>query len=468
MKNFQTPKAKELIVERFEFNTQENSAKFYFSLDKEIFCEKLVFQLPFKAEKIKLAKLEKALFFAHLALSISYWKIKAPPLITVKSGFLKKIEINFFQQAFTKGLGEFFYENNINFKGLINFKNFYSSSREAKKNHHPFKEKIIKENFIKKKSTLKNISNKKNLLCLGGGKDSLVGSEILRQKKIDFIPLIFAENFLAITQAKKMNLPMILIKRNLDKKIFSYNKSKKYFNGHVPFSFILAFCSNIAANLMNAKNIIVSNEHSANFGNINFCGQKINHQWSKSYRAEKMMNKVLHKNFSINYFSLLRPFWEIKIVEMFVKQKKYLYDFASCNQNFKQNKKTTKSLHCGHCPKCVFVFSLLAAFVKREKLKQIFKQNLFEKQNLLLLFQRLWGEKDFKPFECVGEKSEVKAALTLAIKKYSFNQKEIILQNFAKKFLNNEKKKQKEISKAQEILSFFGPCNPLIKDFGIK
>jgi len=50
----------------------------------------------------------------------------------------------------------------------------------------------------------------------------------------------------------------------------------------------------------------------------------------------------------------------VKDVEMFVKYPKYFKVFTSCNRSFKVHKERGKSLWCGECAKCVFVFTLLS------------------------------------------------------------------------------------------------------------
>ena len=279
-----------------------------------------------------------------------------------------------------------------------------------------------------------------------------------KKNKINFTPLIFGENEIAKNQSKIFENP-ILIERKLDSKIFAKNKSGKFFNGHVPFSAILSFVSNLAARLCGAQNLIAANERSANFGNLKFLNLKINHQFSKSFVAEKMISKFLKKNFDIDYFSLLRPFWEIQIAKIFVENcENFFQKFASCNLNFRREKKI-KNFWCGNCAKCAFVFGILAAFLPREKLIKIFGQNFFENKKLQIFFDELLGLKNFKPFDCVGEKREFQIALFLAIENFGFSENEIILKNFAAKFL--QKKSQKKVLKisAQKFFQNFGAHN---------
>ena len=108
----------------------------------------------------------------------------------------------------------------------------------------------------------------------------------------------------------------------------------------------------------------------------------------------------------------------------------YFKVFSSCNNNFKILKQVEdtlrgiqndKSLWCGKCPKCLFVFMCLAAFLSKKEVLGIFGKNLFEDEDLFPLFKELIGIRNFKPLECVGTPDEVKIALDLTYKKGEFN-----------------------------------------------
>ncbi|GAI29512.1 unnamed protein product, partial [marine sediment metagenome] len=183
----------------------------------------------------------------------------------------------------------------------------------------------------------------------------------------------------------------------------------------------LAFLSVLVAAIFNVKYIAFSNERSSNEGNVKYLGKIINHQWSKSFDFEKKFRnyskKYLAKN--IEYFSFLRPLYEIQIARLFLKYPKYFPAFLSCNEAYKTasgTKKPTKRWCC-NCPKCLFVFTTLYPFIEKQKLIKIFGKNLFENKNLLPVMQELIGERKFKPFECVGTKKESLVAFYLSWKK---------------------------------------------------
>jgi len=56
-----------------------------------------------------------------LILGISYWKAYCPKEIIIESNSLNKEQAEFWDTVYIKGLGEFFYKNKIDFRGLIKF-----------------------------------------------------------------------------------------------------------------------------------------------------------------------------------------------------------------------------------------------------------------------------------------------------------------------------------------------------------
>lgn len=68
---------------------------------------------------------------------------------------------------------------------------------------------------------------------------------------------------------------------------------------------------------------------------------------------------------------------------------------------------------CGVCPKCAFVYTMLRAFLGKEKTNQIFARDLFADEGLVPLFEELLGISGIKPFECVGTNEEMILAFRL-------------------------------------------------------
>jgi hypothetical protein len=63
------------------------------------------------------------------------------------------------------------------------------------------------------------------------------------------------------------------------------------------------------------------------------------------------------------------------------------------------------------CPKCLFVFLALAPFVPKPRLTAIFGRNLLDETTLAPGYDALIEFGAHKPFECVGEGREARAAM---------------------------------------------------------
>lgn len=335
---------------------------------------------------------DRALFNLHLALGISYWKTVTPKNIVIESGTLTKEQATFWNTVYTKGLGEFYYTNQIDFRDLV---------------HFPYSDHVTVEPLqIKPFRTA--------LLPLGGGKDSLVSLELLEQMGIPYDTFFGTPHTLVDRQVGTARSTHIRAVREMDEQLFELNAQGAY-NGHVPVSVIYAFSTLLVAIVQRYMYIVFSNERSANEGNTEYLGMTINHQWSKSEEFEALFRNYVHSFISpeIEYFSLLRPLSELHIAKIFSQHERWFPLFTSCNTNFKVNQPATQRW-CGHCPKDAFVFTILAPFIPKPTLTDIFGKNLFADTALLQTFKQLLGTADIKPFDCVGTPQEVVVAFAMA------------------------------------------------------
>ncbi len=390
-------------------------------------------------KEIKKETLENLIFHLGLIELLSYWKATCSPEINIEAGYLSKDQISWWKNLILKGMGQFFFENKINF---------------------------TKPNFLKISSSKKQLFSRpvalklkdRTIVPIGGGKDSIVTLEILKEAGEDFT--CFALNptsaMKKIIKLGSKNSPLI-VERKIDPLLLELSK-KGYLNGHTPFSAYLSFLSVLCAVLFDFKYIAISQEKSSNEGNVKYLGKTINHQYSKSFEFEKKFREYLQKYLlkGVEYFSFLRPLYEIQISKIFSRYPQYFSVFLSCNEAQKTDSgaKTPTQKWCGKCPKCLFVFATLYLFVEEKILIKIFHKNLFNDQKLLPIMQELIGEKKFKPFECVGTKKESIIAFYLSWQKKKNNGEELpfLLKWFEKNVLPKEKK-WKKVSK--EIMQGF-------------
>ena len=251
---------------------------------------------------------------------ISYFKTCLPQKVEIKTGKLSKSQAIFFTKIYENGLGEFFVENKLNPRNQI---------------HFPFSKNS------NKKSIPLNLSG--TIVPIGGGKDSLVTAKILEKHGEEFSTWHIGNSQVIKDCVKILDKENLQISREISPELLKLNKEDAL-NGHIPISAILAFLSIITAILTGKKNIAFSNENSANFGNIEYEGKQMNHQYSKSLEFEKDFQKYVTENISpdIKYFSFLRPLTELKIAEIFagICWEDFSNKFSSCNRNFHIDKKT--------------------------------------------------------------------------------------------------------------------------------
>jgi hypothetical protein len=168
----------------------------------------------------------------------------------------------------------------------------------------------------------------------------------------------------------------------------------------------------LAALLFSYDRIVLSNERSASEGNAQHDGREVNHQYSKSLDFEVRIAAVLAAatGGALGYFSLLRPLSEAAIARLFARETRFDHVFSSCNRNFRYNGHDGP-LWCGECPKCHFVFLILAPVMDKDRLIGIFGKNLLAESKNEHSFRELTGLAGQKPWECVGEIEEAAACL---------------------------------------------------------
>lgn len=354
-------------------------------------------------ESVDRGTLNSILFSTHLALGISYWKMKCIPRIEIKSGVLSKDQAQFWNTVYTKGLGEFYYRNKIDFRGLVSF---------------PFSEQVDP------RPTELTLSSR-SLVGIGGGKDSLVTWERLKKEGISTMGLIIETQKkypLLNALLKVSEIPAICVRREMDKKLIEQKNNSFIHNGHIPISMIYAWIGVLVSLIYDYSAFVVSNERSADEGNTQMHGMIINHQWSKSREFEELFTAYVHTSISpsISYYSPLRELTELEIVREFVSYPQYFSVFSSCNRNFSVTNGLFEKRWCGKCPKCAFAFLLFAAYLPKEKVLAIFEKNILEDSTLVGIFRDLLGQGGLKPFECVGTFEEAKQAMKMIVERGEF------------------------------------------------
>jgi hypothetical protein len=335
---------------------------------------------------------EAALKLLHLVAGVSYYKAGIPPKIELADGPLDEATADVLDALYLHGLAEFAYRNGLDLRGRIAFPRSTESARQGKASalHLPAR----------------------TLVPIGGGKDSLVAVEAIKQIGGEATAVWVGNSPLIAACAERTGLPTLNIQRELAPGLFELNRLGAW-NGHIPVTAVNSAILAVAAILYGYDSIAFANERSASAATLEYEGQQVNHQWSKGYAFEALLGDWLHTHVAadLNYFSLLRPYSELAITRAFAKLTPYFDVFSSCNRNFKILGPKPADRWCGQCPKCHFVFLALAPFLPKPRLLAIFGRNLLDDDTQAAGFDALLEYRDHKPFECVGEGAEARAAM---------------------------------------------------------
>lgn len=422
---------------------------FVFSFSKE-----LTFHPTIVIKNIPLARyrtipktcLDNMVFHLGIIEGFSYWKACASKKYAVTCGALTKEQVQFFKHVLCNGMGEYAYTNAIDISYIdeVQFTSL-QTSRGA----------VYAETL-----------SPNMLIPVGGGKDSAVTIELTKSLKKERNAFLLNPVAAAIGMTAEADFKNpVVVERTLDPLLLSLNK-QGYLNGHTPFSAYLAFLATTCAVIFDYQEIVLSNECSANVGNVTYQGKEINHQYSKSFDFEQAFHNYAKKYIAINsnYYSLLRPLNELQIAKLFstynrehahyLRYNQYFGIFVSCNVGQKENR------WCGNCAKCLFVFATLYPFLPYEQLMNIFNKDLFTDKNLLAMLKDLLGVTKQKPFDCVGTYQEVRAACYLSLANKKPNQ--VLLNYFEKEVMPKYPAIQTETN---ALLSSFDNSNLLSEEY---
>lgn len=393
-------KYKQFIFEHYGFDFETGVLTMKYSYDNELFfIETVEFSLPKKRDKIDREALDALCFYTFIVAGSSYYKLFVAPEFKLPKP-VDYWQADFFNMIYSGGLSQFVYENKLDPSVLAKFIATDESSHCAGSYHG---EGIV--------------------LMQSGGKDSLLAAELLKKADINFVGWHMSTTGSYPKVIDDAVKEVIVSRRKIDLVALQQGMKNGGLNGHVPFSAIFAGFGLIQAVLLNKEFLIASNESSADEANVEIDGYKVNHQFSKTYGVELAVQEYLSRYVShdLKYGSILRPFDELTVGRLFAKYawSKYRKKFSSCNlANYKQGEDDGELTWDGTCPKCANTFLLLAPFVDKAELLEMFNgKNLLTAEDMTETYRQLMGMSEIKPFECVGTFTEMQEAYRRAIKK---------------------------------------------------
>ena len=345
---------------------------------------------PFVLDAAREHAAAQALRVLHLVAGVSYYKAAVPREIRIEGAPIDAATAAFLESVYLNGLGEFAYRNGLDLRDRIRFPHGDGDATAAP-----------------------SLGLRPHaLVAIGGGKDSLVSIEALRAEGVEQTVTWIGGSQLIAACAAHTGLPTLNIGRQLAPQLFDFNRQGAW-NGHIPVTAVNSAILAFAAVVLGVDQVVFSNERSASYGSLIPGTGEVNHQWSKGWAFESAFGDWLQRHVAadLQYYSLLRPLSELAVARQFARSNRYDAHFSSCNRNFHILGERPTSRWCGVCPKCHFVFLALAPFMPKTRLVGIFGRNLLDDPAQVGGFDALLEYQDHKPFECVGEGRESRAAM---------------------------------------------------------
>ena len=228
----------------------------------------------------------------HLIAGVSYYKAAVPKAIRIESYAIDGDTAALLEDIYVHGLGEFAYRNGLDLHGRIRFPHGGSPSASAP----PLG---LREHA---------------LAAIGGGKDSLVSIEALRNLGVAQTVTWIGGSQLIAACAQRTGLPTLNIGRQLAPQLFDYNRQGAW-NGHIPVTVLNSAIMVFAAVLLGVDQVVFSNERSASYGSLIEGTGEVNHQWSKGWACERGFAAEVRRTIAadLRYYSLLRPLSELAV-----------------------------------------------------------------------------------------------------------------------------------------------------------
>ena len=396
----------------FDFDAARNIARFNYAFDDTHSFQEVVEFAGSPLGSRAGPGIESVLRLVHLAAGVSYYKAAAPGRIIIETGPLSRGEAGLVHDLYDKGLREFAVANGLEVPLQFEVEvepEPGSVAEAAALGEVPASSLATGHGH--------DAPGEGVAVPIGGGKDSIVLVEALKATNP---PPGLATLLVAVNPQPAMRrtadiagLPLASITRTVSPRLLDLN-SAGALNGHVPITAILSLIVVAAGYVYGYDTTLMALERSADEATSFVEDVAVNHQWSKSTECELGLRSVIRESVSraIEYSSPLRSCGEIEIARWFADLPAYHAGFRSCNQAYRSG--TLFDAWCGRCPKCLFVFLMLAPFLEPDRLAAIFGENLLDNLQQVEGFRDLFAA-GRKPYECVGEQRESLLAFLLLL-----------------------------------------------------
>jgi hypothetical protein len=385
-------KAERFVYDGYTVDPDQGEVECRYSTGGHSFTERFVFGPRGDWSEPAVDAAARILF---LLAGVSYYKTTAARVIDLGTTTTTAAERAFLTTYYVNGLAEFAYKNGLDLRDLRIEGPETTATERPEYVPLPLRP----------------------LIPFGGGIDSIVTVATLQQQVTDVDLCVVhppGQRFAAIEDAASVTgLPVVRITRQIDP-LLRRADELGFLNGHVPITAIITAATLVKAVLDRRDAVVLSNEWSASVPTLVHEGLPVNHQWSKGIEFEESFAQLVGDALGshVSVFSYLRSRSELWVAMQFSHLQQFHRTFRSCNRAFHQQRADRLSEWCGTCDKCAFIDLILSPFMPAAELRQIFRgREPLENVELQDTFFNLLGlDPDTKPFECVGDVGECRAA----------------------------------------------------------
>ncbi len=368
------------------------------------FREELGFPEPFATTDSP--QFQRALRGLHIVAGASYYKTECPGSFDLGPHRLTARQAAFFDSVYHDGLAEFVFRNSdrVSSGDLARFVPV-SEDADAVDAAAPDAERAALSRRV--------------LLPFGGGKDSILTAQMLREEGHDVTLFRVGPHPLIRRIASDLDFPLVEVERRLSSVLFELNAAGAL-NGHVPVTAFIAFVALLYSAAHGYDALCMSNEKDADEPNAYRGDRAVNHQWSKTAAFETAFRAHARDDVgaAVEILNPLRALGSVEICAALASRyRDSIALVTSCNTNWRigepRVRELTASRWCGRCPKCASAFVSFAPFLDPPEMEELFGRSLVDDPDLVDTYRALLGLTPTKPFECVASRRETAAAFHL-------------------------------------------------------
>jgi len=261
----------------------------------------------------------------------------------------------------------------------------------------------------------------KTLKLCGGGKDSLASAKLLERAGIKYDAMVYSHNIYGQAQRQHDLIEGMLAHTTAGKRhrawVYDNALDSPAAQLHPEYGVDHLLAAETVSSYWTALPIALQHDYtrmalgitkSTDEHNLIWdkTGEEINYLWGMSTEAENLLHDYIQKELVANLscFHLLRPVYDIVVFNLLSKDPQGVPSTHSCAQ---------QKPWCCKCPKCIYVWMHLVAYLDEWVVDQMFDRNLFDMPENRTYIRKMLGLEGYKPADCMGTVSETQIAYLL-------------------------------------------------------